>query len=263
MNIKEYVRNIKEKKTSAFAAVEPYVKSAKADKFNAVLEVFDDWKEQAKRIDEKIACGEKTGELAGVPIVIKDNILYKSHHASAASKILENFIAPYNATVVERLVAADAVIIARSNMDEFGFGSTGGNSAFGGTKNPLNEKFVAGGSSSGSAAAVAAGYCLAALATDTGGSARMPASFCGIVGLKPSYGSVSRFGMIAYGSGVEQVGVMTKNVEDCALVYKIISGPDEKDLTTRQRSSTPVSKTDLKNLKIARVKEIWDGAKSI
>ena len=184
-----------------------------------------------KKTDEKIKAGT-AGKLAGVIVGLKDNICYKGHKVSASSKILEGFESLYSATVVERLLAEDAIIIGRLNCDEFAMGSSNENSAYGNVLNPLNEKCVPGGSSGGSAVAVAANLCHVTLGSDTGGSIRQPASFTGTVGLKPTYGRVSRFGLIAYASSFDQIGPITKSVEDCALVLEIISGADKNDNTS-------------------------------
>ncbi|MEX1189909.1 MAG: Asp-tRNA(Asn)/Glu-tRNA(Gln) amidotransferase subunit GatA [Bacteroidia bacterium] len=209
---------------------------------NAFLEVFtEDAIAQAKLADEKRKNG-KAGKLSGMVIGIKDNLCYKGHQVSASSKILEGFESIYTATVVERLIAEDAVIIGRLNCDEFAMGSSNENSAFGVVKNPLNEKLVPGGSSGGSAVAVAAGLCLAALGTDTGGSIRQPASFCGVVGLKPTYGRVSRWGCIAYASSFDQIGPLANNVADCAIILEVMAGPDQYDATLSQREVPEFSK---------------------
>jgi aspartyl-tRNA(Asn)/glutamyl-tRNA(Gln) amidotransferase subunit A len=204
---------------------------------NIFLEVFSTSAiEKAKQVDEKIK-SKTAGKLAGVVIALKDNLCYKGHKVSASSKILENFESLYNATVVERLLAEDAIIIGRTNCDEFAMGSSNENSAFGNVLNPLDIKRVPGGSSGGSAAAVAAHLCLAALGTDTGGSIRQPASFCGVVGLKPTYGRVSRYGAIAYASSFDQIGPLTNNIEDAALLMEVMAGKDGYDSTA---SSKPV-----------------------
>lgn len=200
---------------------------------NAFLEVFvGSALKQAELIDKKIASGASLGKLAGVIVGIKDNICYKEHKASASSKILEGFESLYSATVVERLLAEDAIIIGRLNCDEFAMGSSNENSAYGNVLNPLNEKCVPGGSSGGAAAAVAANLCHVTLGSDTGGSIRQPASFTGTVGMKPTYGRVSRYGLIAYASSFDQIGPITKTVEDMALVLEVISGKDPHDSTS-------------------------------
>jgi len=212
-------------------------------KLNAYLEVFSDVKEQAGAADEKIKNGE-AGLLTGIPFAIKDNILIQGRRAGAASKILEGYVAPYDATAIKKLKEAGAVFLGRANMDEFAMGSSTENSAYGTTKNPYDETRVAGGSSGGSAASVAANLALAALGSDTGGSIRQPAAFCGVVGLKPTYGAVSRFGLMAMGSSLDQIGPLAKTVEDVEIIFNMIRGQDLMDSTTisektYSRSSLP------------------------
>ena len=187
---------------------------------------------QAEEVDIALAKGEEINELAGLPMAIKDNILIKGLPATAASKILENYKATYDATVIKKLKNKKAVFLGKTNLDEFAHGSSTENSAFKTTKNPYDLERVPGGSSGGSAAAVAANMAVAALGTDTGGSIRLPASFCGVVGLKPTYGAVSRSGIIAMASSLDQVGPLTKTVEDAAILFKAISGKDDLDTTS-------------------------------
>lgn len=205
---------------------------------NAFNEVFkDDALAAARQVDAKIKNGA-AGKLAGMVIGIKDNICYKGHKVSASSKILENFTSIYSSTVVERLLAEDAVIIGRCNCDEFAMGASNENSFFGPVKNFADEARVPGGSSGGSAVVVQAGLCHAAIGTDTGGSVRQPAAFCGLVGLKPTYGRISRHGIIAYASSFDQVGPITRSIEDAALLLEVMSGTDEYDSTL---ADVPVS----------------------
>lgn len=226
-----------ENKTSIENLVTAYLKNIEQKKqLNAFLEVYaEEAVERAKALDEKRKNGEKTGKLHGLVIGIKDNICYKNHKVSAASKILDGFVSIYSSTAVERLLAEDAVIIGRLNCDEFAMGSSNENSAFGNVKNALDETRVPGGSSGGSAVAVQAGLCHASLGSDTGGSIRQPASFCGVVGVKPTYGRVSRHGLLAYASSFDQIGPLTNSVEDAALILEVISGADEFDSTASQQ----------------------------
>lgn len=200
---------------------------------NAYLEVFEDAIDQAEKQDKKIA--DKTaGPLAGIPFSIKDNTLIKGRRVSAGSKILENYHATYDAMVIKKLREAGAVFLGRTNMDEFAMGSSNENSAFGPTKNPHDLKRVPGGSSGGSAASVAMGGTLASLGSDTGGSIRQPAGLCGVVGLKPTYGAVSRSGLIAMASSLDQIGPLTKSVEDAEIVFNVIKGKDNMDSTSSE-----------------------------
>jgi len=226
-------------------------------RLNAFLEVFESSAlAQALVIDEKIKSGTE-GKLAGVIVGLKDNICYKGHKVSASSKILEGFESLYSATVVERLIAEDAIIIGRLNCDEFAMGSSNENSAYGNVLNPLNNSCVPGGSSGGAAAAVAAGLCHVSLGSDTGGSIRQPASFTGTVGLKPTYGRVSRYGLIAYASSFDQIGPITKTVQDAALVLEVISGKDKHDNTCSSEKVESYSSqiNETKKYKIAYIKE--------
>lgn len=225
------------------ALTEHYLQRIEVTKhLNAFLEAFpESARIKAAEVDKKIAA-KSAGKLAGMVIALKDNICYKDHKVSASSQILGGFVSPYSSTVVERLLAEDAIIIGRTNCDEFAMGSSNENSSLGNVQNPYDVKRVPGGSSGGSAAAVAAGLCLAALGTDTGGSIRQPASFCGVVGLKPTYGRVSRWGIIAYASSFDQVGPLTNTVEDAALILEVIAGNDEYDSTLSTKPVPAYSK---------------------
>ncbi len=207
----------------------------------------------AASAQEKIEKGELTGPLAGVPVAIKDNMCTEGMLTTCSSKILENFVPTFSAEAVLNLEKAGAAIIGKTNMDEFAMGSTTETSAYGVTRNPWNTEHVPGGSSGGSAAAVAAGECFFALGSDTGGSIRQPASFCGVVGLKPTYGTVSRYGLVAYGSSLDQIGPLTKNVADCAAVLEVIASHDVKDSTSVKRNDTDYTAAlvnDVKGMKI-------------
>ena len=215
----------------------------------------------AKGADARLARGDRTN-LLGIPYLCKDNILTRGLKTTAASKVLENYIAPYDATVIEKLKAAGAILLGKTNLDEFAHGASTENSAFGATKNPWDLKRVPGGSSGGSAAAVAADFCLFALGSDTGGSIRQPASFCGIVGLKPTYGRVSRQGLIAMTSSTDVIGPLTKTVADAALVLETIAGPDEYDATASQEMMNvnyeKKMAKDIKGLKIGLPTEYFN-----
>lgn len=203
---------------------------------NAFLEVYDDEAlKAAAALDIQRNGLSELPPLHGVVVGLKDVISYKGHTLSAASRILENFTAVYNATAVDKLLAAGAIVIGRQNCDEFAMGSSNENSAFGPVKNSIDEERVPGGSSGGSAVSVQAGMCMVSLGSDTGGSVRQPADFCGVVGLKPTYGRISRYGLIAYASSFDQIGIFANSVEDAAIVLEVISGADDFDSTVSQR----------------------------
>jgi len=211
---------------------------------NAFITVTEDLAlKQAEEADKRYQKGKQLSDIDGIPVAIKDNICTKGIRTTCASRILENYIPPYNATVVEKLLKAGAVIIGKTNMDEFAMGSSTETSAFGPTRNPIKQGFVPGGSSGGSAAAVAAGETVLALGSDTGGSIRQPAALCGVVGFKPTYGRVSRYGLVAFASSLDQIGPITKNVRDSAILMNIISGHDPHDST-----SAPLSVPDFNSV---------------
>ena len=232
----------------------------KDDKINAFITLTEDNAYRtAEKIDKKIAGKKKINILEGIPVAIKDNILVEGVKSTAGSKILANYVATYNATVIEKLNQEGAVILGKTNMDEFAMGSSGETSNFGTTKNPHDLKKVPGGSSSGSAAAVAANETIFALGSDTGGSVRQPASFCGIVGFKPSYGRVSRHGLMAMASSLDQIGTLTKNVKDSAYVFENIAGIDKFDSTTVKDKANALDSLNksIKGLRVGVPKEYF------
>ena len=235
------------------AKTEPTVHAYLADSHEQALAV-------AAKVDEKIAAGEAISPLAGIPGAVKDNICIKDQQATCASRMLENFVPPYNASVVEKLTGEDYVSLGKLNMDEFAMGSSSESSAFAKTTNPWNAEYVPGGSSGGAAASVAAGSAVWALGSDTGGSVRQPASYCGVVGLKPTYGNVSRYGLIAYASSLDQIGPVTRDVTDAAIVLNAISGHDHRDSTSipgERPDYTKALVNDVKGLKIGMPKEYF------
>ena len=231
----------------------------KEEKVKAYVSLLEeDAIKQAKQIDERRKNGEKLGKFAGIPIAIKDNMCMKNTKTTCGSKMLENFVSPYDATVIEKLKAEGIIFLGKTNMDEFAMGSSTEHSAFFNTNNPWNLKTVPGGSSGGSAAAVAADMAPWALGSDTGGSIRQPAALCGIIGMKPTYGLVSRYGLVAYASSLDQIGPFAKDVEDAALLLNLISGNDKKDSTSaniENKDYTSSLVNDVKGMKIALPKE--------
>ena len=260
LTIKEAKDGLKSKKFSAVDLTKACIERIRKiePKLNAFVtitkkEAFD----SAKKSDKMIASGDDLS-LLGIPIAIKDNFSTQGIKTTAASNILRDYIPPYDATVVKKLKDAGAVIVGKTNMDAWGHGSSGENSDFGPTKNPWNKNYVPGGSSSGSAAALAADMCMASTGTDTGGSIRLPASFCNVVGFKPTYGRVSRYGIIAMASSLDSVGHFTKTVEDSAILFNITAGKDRFDATTLSRSSSNFTKNlqkGTKGIKIGIPKE--------
>jgi aspartyl-tRNA(Asn)/glutamyl-tRNA(Gln) amidotransferase subunit A len=245
---------------SVVSIVENYLAEIeKKQSLNAFVEVFTETAlAQAKKVDEKIVSGT-AGKLAGMVVGIKDNLCYKGHKVSASSKILENFESLFTGTAVQRIIDEDAIIIGRLNCDEFAMGSSNETSYYGGVQNPVDPLKVPGGSSGGSAAAVAAGLCTAALGSDTGGSIRQPASFTGTYGLKPSYGRISRYGLIAYASSFDQIGPFTNSLEDAALLLQVMAGKDEFDSTASSREVPAYLDGQLPSkMKIAVLKESFE-----
>ena len=259
LNLKESIEKLKNGEiTSAELTEACFSEIEKSDKdINAFISTMkEEAMKMAQASDERRKNGQILSEIDGVPIAIKDNMCMEGTKTTAASKILENFVAPYDATVVVKLKNAGAVIIGKTNLDEFAMGSSTENSYFGVTKNPHDLERVSGGSSGGSAAAVASDMCIAALGSDTGGSIRQPASFCGIVGFKPTYGTVSRYGLLAMASSLDQIGPMTKTTEDAEILFSIINGYDEKD-STSLKPELEKNEIDIKNIKIGVPKEYF------
>ena len=252
---------LKKKEFSALELTKSFLKTIEETdkKISAFLTITKDLAlSQAKKIDGLIAAGREIPVLSGTPLAIKDNILTEGIKTTCASKILENYIAPYDATCVSKLKNLGAVILGKTNLDEFAMGASTENSAFFSTKNPHDLTRVAGGSSGGSAAAVASNMCAYALGSDTGGSIRQPASFCGVVGLKPTYGAVSRYGLVAFASSLDQIGPITKTVEDAQIVFDAIVGEDKLDSTSiRQEIKNRKQKTKINELRIGVPKEYF------
>lgn len=252
----ELAKKIRQREISAREAVEAAFRNI--EKQEAVLHSYvtldrEGAFRRAEAVQRRIDAGEEVGILAGVPVAVKDNICTKGILTTCSSKILENFVPFFSAEAMQNLEQAGAVLIGKTNMDEFAMGSTTETSYYGVTKNPWNTEYVPGGSSGGSCAAVAAEECAFALGSDTGGSIRQPSSFCGVTGLKPTYGTVSRYGLIAYGSSLDQIGPLTKDVTDCAAVLEVLASHDEKDSTSLSREDTDFTSAlqeDVKGLRI-------------
>ncbi|HQV85278.1 MAG TPA: Asp-tRNA(Asn)/Glu-tRNA(Gln) amidotransferase subunit GatA [Chitinophagaceae bacterium] len=236
-SIEQFHAQLQEGKVTCLQVVQYYLKQIHSTRhLNAFIEVYaDEALQRAKLLDEKRLAGQTIGKLHGVVIGIKDVICYKDHKVSASSNILKDFTSIYSATAVERLLSEEAIIIGNLNCDEFAMGSTNENSSYGNVLNALDETRVPGGSSGGSAVAVQAGLCMLSLGSDTGGSVRQPADFCGIIGLKPTYGRISRYGLIAYASSFDQIGIFGNNVPDVAVLLEVMAGADEYDSTVSHR----------------------------
>ena len=259
----ELAKEIKAGKTTAVEAMKAVLEQIEKteETYHCYITIDKEKAMQAaKEAQEKIEAGTLTGPLAGVPVAIKDNLCTKGVVTTCASKILEKFVPQYDAEAVVKLQEAGAVMIGKTNMDEFAMGSTTETSAYGVTKNPRNPEHVPGGSSGGSAAAVAADECFFALGSDTGGSIRQPASYCGVVGMKPTYGTVSRYGLVAYGSSLDQIGPLCKDVTDCATIMEVIASHDLKDSTSVERKDTDFTSAlvdDVKGMRIGIPKDYF------
>lgn len=255
-NIASYQQTLKNGTTTVERTVKDFLARIDANRhLNAYLEVYgDEALARAKEVDEKIASGN-AGKLAGVVVGVKDNICYEGHKVFGSSKILEGFESLYSSTAIEKLLAEDAIIIGRLNCDEFAMGSSNENSAYGNVLNPIDNSRVPGGSSGGSAVAVAANLCHVSLGSETGGSVRQPASFCGIVGVKPTYGRVSRHGLLAFASSFDQIGPFANNIEDAALLLEVIAGNDAFDSTASSKPVEDYQPQAIERKKFAYLKE--------
>ena len=255
MNIPESLEEIQklvaDGKLSLVQICKEYIQRIKSSKTNAFIEIFEEESlKKAKEVQSKII-NKNSGLLAGMFVGLKDNICYEGHYVTASSKILKGFKSTFSATAVQKILQEDGILIGRLNCDEFAMGSSNENSIYGPVKNPVNNEKVPGGSSGGSASAIAEKLCTAALGSDTGGSIRQPASFCGVIGFKPSYGRVSRHGLIAYGSSFDQIGIFSNNIHDTSLISHVISGPDKYDCTvSKKQSNNQFIKSIKKKLKI-------------
>lgn len=262
VSIEQYHSSLKEGKTSCLQAVEHYLQRIQATKeLNAFVQVYaEEALQKARQLDIQRKAGKPTGKLHGIIIGIKDVIAYKDHPLSASSNILKGFTSIYSATAIEKLLAEEAIIIGSLNCDEFAMGSTNENSAYGKVLNARDQTRIPGGSSGGSAVAVQAGLCMVSLGSDTGGSVRQPADFCGVVGLKPGYGRISRYGLIAYASSFDQIGIFANTIPDAALVLEIMAGSDDYDSTVSHRPVERYSSLlkDDKKYRIAWFKEALD-----
>lgn len=261
-NITDLAGALERGEASSLDVTQAYLETIKKEdgRLNAFISVLEEEAEaSARRSDERRQAGESFGRLDGIPLAIKDNLCLQHVRTTGGSKLLSAYIPPYTATALERLQTAGMVFLGKTNMDEFAMGSSGENSAFGSSKNPHDETRVPGGSSSGSAVAVAADMAPAALGSDTGGSVRQPAAFSGIVGFKPTYGAISRYGLMAMASSFDQIGPMTKTVEDAATLFEAMTGPDPKDQTTSARAISKFNpNASMEGVRIGLPKQAWN-----
>ncbi len=264
LTVKEIALGIKDKKFSAREVARAFMsRIEKYDKrVNSFISINPNWEKQAQALDDKLARGENPGFLAGVPVAVKDLFCTKDIKSTAASKMLANFVPPYTATCVQRLEDQGAIVLGKTNMDEFAMGSSNETSYFGGCHNPWNLEYVAGGSSGGSAASVAAAFAPVSIGSDTGGSIRQPSAFCGLTGVKPTYGRISRFGMIAFASSLDQAGPMGRTVDDCSYLLDAMCGPCDKDSTMSRKPWEPVrtSLTRSTKFKVGLPKEYFQSS---
>ncbi len=261
MKLKQMRQQLDSKEIGAKELAFEYIEKIKIDEFNSFITVCEDSALQTADAAQKMINAGESKALTGIPLSVKDNICTKGIRTTCASRMLEDFVPPYDAAVVDKLNSQKAVIVGKTNMDEFAMGGSSQTSYFGGVKNPADSSRVPGGSSGGAAASVAAGLCAAALGSDTGGSIRQPASFCGVTGLKPTYGRVSRFGLIAFASSFDQIGPIASCAEDAGYVLNVIAGADKNDMTSSERETEDFTSRcgmSVKGLKIGLPKEFFE-----
>lgn len=258
MNINRLIEKYKSGETSVYDYTAELIEKISADETNSFISINENALERASELDEKLKNGEELGMLFGVPISLKDNVMTVGIKSTCASRMLENYVPPYNATLVEKLNSEDAIIIGKTNMDEFAMGGTSETSYFGPVKNPIDNSLVPGGSSSGAAAGQAAGYSVVAIGTDTGGSVRQPASYCSILGYLPSYGSISRYGVASLANSLDHVGIFADDIEDIMNTLNVIGGNDPKDATSVKSESLDLKLNEMDDLSGVKVGYICD-----